>query len=758
MPSLTGANSLAICAGGTVILTSNNNTYSGTTTVNSGTLQIGDGATSAGSLPGNVVIAASGTLAFDPPAATSFAWSGNISGTGSLAKIGSGQAILSGTNTYGGATLVSGGVLEATTTAALAGFPTFSNNTVAVSSGAILAVQANTADAPNGWRSTDINTLVSNGNVSFCAEFVAGHRRRCRRHIHGQYRLQPRLGRRSEQVGWRRDDHHRLQYLHGSNDDLRRDAAVRRRRGLQRLGGGQHREQHHAGLRQSVCPNLRRGDQRRRRRDDQRAGPAGVSGSNVYTGGTTVSAGTLQFGSNSALSGSGGLSVSPGAVVDVNGFSPVVGGALSGGGLIDNLTAGGSPILTVGNGNGSGTFSGVMQSTTGTLGFIKAGTGLQALAGTNTFNYGAEVNGGTLQFQGNSNTMVVAVSQSATYIPNYPNPALQNNLCVGVSTTGTLVIQDSASVTVASYVFLGHGSGVPGNVIQTGGTLAINGYSGHNANMALTIGEFPNETSTYTLSGGLLSAPNGLTYLPWNGTGVMNITGGSASLKEISFGAGAGGGGTLNLSGSGALYLGSGGLVSSPPQPYAISLGGGTLGAYANWTSALNMSVSGATTINTAGYTIGLSGSLSGGGGLTKVGANTLTLSGSANTYGGGTTIERRDIGVRGNRRDAQFGDGDGRSLRHLGGERRRQRAVYQCPLGRRLGGWPAGWRRRPGRRCRLGFVGLCAWPRYDQCRGELHLFRRDRRRPGPEQARPRRWSLTAATPTAAEPRSPPGR
>ena len=129
------------------------------------------------------------------------------------------------------------------------------------------------------------------------------------------------------------------------------------------------------------------------------SGMTALTGSNTYTGSTTVSGGTLQLGNNAALgAGTGGLTVSSGALLDVNGASPTV-GALSGAGLIDNVSAGGAPVLTVGNGNGSGTFSGIIQNTSGTLTLVKTGSGAQYLAGANTYGGGTQINSGILNFK-----------------------------------------------------------------------------------------------------------------------------------------------------------------------------------------------------------------------------------------------------------------------------------------------------------------------------------------------------------------------
>ncbi len=99
------------------------------------------------------------------------------------------------------------------------------------------------------------------------------------------------------------------------------------------------------------------------------------------------------------------------------------------------------------------------------------------------------------------------------------------------------------------------------------------------------------------------------------------------------------GNGIYNLTG-GSIAIGSGGIISSSGS-YAVNLGGGTVGAYASWSSALNMNLTGLNgpvTFDPAGNVIALTGVLSGAGGLTLGGSGTLELSG-ANTYSGDTVI-----------------------------------------------------------------------------------------------------------------------
>jgi fibronectin-binding autotransporter adhesin len=132
--NITGSQSLQLQGTGTIaILTGASNSFSGGTTIGSGaTLQIGNGATSSGSLTGNVSNA--GTLAFSPIAggivfaggisgsggtvqtlgANPTTLSGNITGSQALQVLGTSTAILTGAgnNFSGGATINTGATLE----------------------------------------------------------------------------------------------------------------------------------------------------------------------------------------------------------------------------------------------------------------------------------------------------------------------------------------------------------------------------------------------------------------------------------------------------------------------------------------------------------------------------------------------------------------------------------------------------------------------------------------------------------------------
>jgi fibronectin-binding autotransporter adhesin len=102
---ISGTGSVTNDGTGTVIL-ANNNTYSGATAINAGTLQVGNGgATGQLNLNGNILD--DGTIIFNSTGG--FTLNGVISGAGNLIKRGSGLLLFQGANTYTGWTTVDAG-------------------------------------------------------------------------------------------------------------------------------------------------------------------------------------------------------------------------------------------------------------------------------------------------------------------------------------------------------------------------------------------------------------------------------------------------------------------------------------------------------------------------------------------------------------------------------------------------------------------------------------------------------------------------
>jgi fibronectin-binding autotransporter adhesin len=157
-----------------------------------------------------------------------------------------------------------------------------------------------------------------------------------------------------------------------------------------------------------------------------------LSGLNSYTGATYVNSGTLQAGSaNPAFGSNSAVVISTGASLDLNNFNQTVGSLASNNpGSFGTVTLG-SGTLTTGGDNTSTTFGGTIA---GTGGLVKVGTGTQRLTGVNTYTGPTEVHLGTILVNG----------------------SLAAGSAVAVNNGGTL-----------------GGSGVVGGLVTTGGTDSV---------------------------------------------------------------------------------------------------------------------------------------------------------------------------------------------------------------------------------------------------------------------------------------------
>jgi fibronectin-binding autotransporter adhesin len=172
------------------------NTYSGGTTLNTGTLIIGNAAAAGsgaitqasassllkidttGTVANNLIVynvlasqsaALSGAItvnnaSFEVDAGDTLSISGNVSGAGGVTKNGAGTLILSGSNSYNGSTVVNSGTLEAASAHALG-----SNTTINVNGGTLLVSMG---DAINGMNITlGNNTTSTVGTLSFTSNY-----------------------------------------------------------------------------------------------------------------------------------------------------------------------------------------------------------------------------------------------------------------------------------------------------------------------------------------------------------------------------------------------------------------------------------------------------------------------------------------------------------------------------------------------------------------------------------------------------------
>ena len=166
------AYSLTKAGAGTLVL-AGNNTYSGSTAINAGTLQIGNGSSGYLGLGGNytAAITNNGTLLVNTPSPQTFG--GAITGTGNLYQNGSGTTTLAGGATLNGNIYANAGVLNFNGgTYATGGFPSivcaaYNNNSTAT-----INFQSGTLNINNyylgvGWQSGADGTFNQSGGTVY---------------------------------------------------------------------------------------------------------------------------------------------------------------------------------------------------------------------------------------------------------------------------------------------------------------------------------------------------------------------------------------------------------------------------------------------------------------------------------------------------------------------------------------------------------------------------------------------------------------
>ncbi|EGF3286082.1 fibronectin-binding autotransporter adhesin ShdA [Salmonella enterica] len=329
-----------------------------------------------------------------------------------------------------------------------------------------------------------------------------------------------------------------------------------------------------------------------------------VTGDNNYSGGTTISGGTLtadhadslgtgtiansgvlQVGEGeleNTLSGSGSLVKTGTGELTLSGDNTYSGGTTIAGGTLtadhaDSLGTGtiaNSGVLKVGEGELENTLSG-----TGSL--VKTGTGELTLSGDNTYSGGTTITGGTLTADHADSLGTGAIANSG--VLQVGEGELENTL----SGSGSLVKTGTDELTLS------------GDNTYSGGT---------------------------TITGGTLTADHADSL----GTGAIANSGvlqvGEGELENT-------------LSGSGSLVkTGTGELTLSGDNSYSggTTITGGTLTAdHADSLGSGDIANSGVLQVGEGE----LKNTLSGSGSLVKTGTGELTLSGDNNTYSGDTTI-----------------------------------------------------------------------------------------------------------------------
>ena len=325
------------------------------------------------------------------------------------------------------------------------------------------------------------------------------------------------------------------------------------------------------------------------------SGSVTFNSANTYSGGTTINAGVLTAGNNTAL-GTGIVSVGASGTVNFMTAAPSIGG-LGGAGSIVLGSAAGQVYtnLTVNNG-GNNSFSGVISESAPGLGSLNmTGFGTLTLLGANTYSGATTISGGTLAL-GNS----LALQQST----------------LDTSGSGVLSLGSLAAVTLG---------GLAGP-----GTLALSNAA--SAAVALTVGN-NNANTTYS---GMLQGSGSLSKV---GNGTLLLSGSNSYTGSTAVNAG-----TLQAAGTAAVpgYATPGTITVGSGAVLAVSAGGGGWAA-ADISTLLSSNGSGFASgsslgIDTSGGSLSYNSNIAGSMGLTKLGGNMLILTGS-NTYPGQTVV-----------------------------------------------------------------------------------------------------------------------
>ena len=403
---------------------------------------------------------------------------------------------------------------------------------------------------------------------------------------------------------------------------------------------------------------------------------------NMSAGGLVdIEGGTVQNNYVGASWGSnfGSVNIASGAILDLYAENGQM-DALTGAGTLQNGYApNGVKIATLGISNGSGTFSGVISSTGGNLSIIKAGTGVEALAGANTYGGTTTINAGTL-----------ALDFSVTGAPasNIINNSANNSALVLGG--GTLQLK-GGSTAANTQRFNGLTLNPSASAVQ----LVANGKA-----LLLTLGTITRSGGTvdFTQPAGTISTTNGITttsgtastlltdsttggaYATVGGTDWAAISATGGNIVGLSTLTGSNGytafptAGTVTLTGNADLTTGTSGAtytLAGNSSPTTIR----EIGTAANISIPAGMTLSSSGILSNQTMTISGSGTLMAGGGgsagelvvnqtantstinavigdngssltsLTKSGAGTLTLT-AANTYSGPTTLDAGTLNI----------------------------------------------------------------------------------------------------------------
>jgi fibronectin-binding autotransporter adhesin len=368
------------------------------------------------------------------------------------------------------------------------------------------------------------------------------------------------------------------------------------------------------------------------------AGAWTLSGSNTFSGGVSVTDGTLNISSATAI-GTGTLTLAAGTTIDntsgaaltlTNSNAQTWNGSFTFTGTNNlsfgsgGVTLGATADVTV----SAGTLTvGAIADGANTFDLAKSGAGTLTIAGASTFGGSTTISAGTLKY-GIDNALptatAVSISSGATLDLGSYNATIASLTgagtidLTGASQNKTLTVGDATSPAAFSGVIQDSGSGSNLSLTKVGsGTLTLSGsassYTGATTVNAgtLSVSKLANGGSNSSLGAASNSASN----LVLNG-GTLQYTGAAASTDRL-FSVGTSGG-TIDASGSGTLSFTNTGSLGFNSQ-----------------TGARSLTLTGSGT----GSLASVIGNNGGATSLVKSGAGTWTLSNASNSYTGTTTI-----------------------------------------------------------------------------------------------------------------------
>ena len=363
-----------------------------------------------------------------------------------------------------------------------------------------------------------------------------------------------------------------------------------------------------------------------------------LSGNNTFTGGTSIiTGGRLTLGSGLALQYS---TLTPPSTSSWFTFgtqtAATIGGLNGSNGLALTNASSTSVALTVGGGNTTSSYSGVLS---GGGSLTKTGSGTLTLSGGNSYTGATTIDGGTLEvggsgtLAGGSYAGAITLSNSASFV--YGSSANQT-LSGLISGTGSLTMSGSGTLTLSNP---SSNNSYTGPTTINSGTLAlgVSGQIDNNTSVIINggtfaVGSYQESVGYLTLSAGSITGNAGTGWLKTNSASFIVNNASDVSISanldtsSSSYGLTKSGTGKLTLSGSN-LYKG----VTT------IDEGTLQLGAAGVGTNTPLGTADGATTVS-AGAVLDLNG-------FTLSTAEALTLNGSG-ILGNGALINSSSTGA----------------------------------------------------------------------------------------------------------------